>query len=124
VTAASEDAFDTRRLFALLGGERVLAILEYLDARGPRQTSEIQAHLRASDTNKVVRPLRRMEEFGLVTRLVDEDRHVRTGLTDLGLSLVRRTAGLAAWLEGHRDEIEAARDRFHGIREHSAHRWD
>lgn len=115
MSAFAEDPFDTRRLFALLGGERVLAILEYLEAHGPRLTSEIQAHLEVSDTNKVVRPLRRMEEFGLVSRVVDGDRHVRTGLTDLGRSLTRRTADLATWLEGHRDEIEAARDRFHGI---------
>ena len=97
----------------LLNMKRALQILDYLGARGPRRTSEIGEELGERSTTQLARPLKRLEEFGLVTRGVDRARHVTNELTPLGRSLMGELGGLRRWVNDHESELDAARDRYY-----------
>ena len=62
--------------------------------------------------------LRGLERDGIVERTVRPTNppQVEYALTKLGESLLAPVTGLASWAQGHRSEIEHARDAFDGKR--------
>lgn len=108
--AASEPV---RQALEVVGDKWVADVLDRLST-GPLRYSELHQGIRSVSTSVLTRTLRRMERDGLINRAVRPavPPEVEYSITLLGASLDEPLTTLAAWADGHLDQVAAARRRY------------
>jgi DNA-binding HxlR family transcriptional regulator len=88
----------------------IVALLGY----GPHRFSELKRSIEGISQRMLTLTLRNLERDGLLTRTVFPTIPPRVDyeLTPLGHTLLEPVQALASWAEAHREEMQAARDRF------------
>jgi DNA-binding HxlR family transcriptional regulator len=92
---------------------RILAML----SRGPATFPVIERALESSNSRISREHFQKLARDGMTERVVAsiEPIVIQHCLTPMGAELAKHAAALVDWLDGHRDEVEAARER------HKAH---
>lgn len=95
-------------------GDKWSVLLIGMLGDGPLRFTELKRRVEGISQRMLTLTLRGLERDGLVTRTVFASVPPRVDyeLTSLGRTLLEPVRGLAAWAEGHRADIQAARDRF------------
>lgn len=90
-----------------------LAVLEEL-CDAPRRFNELRRLVPGVTAKSLTATLRRLERNGVVERRVLADRPVAVEyrMTPLGKSLREPVDALLRWTAEHRDDVDAARERF------------
>jgi DNA-binding HxlR family transcriptional regulator len=119
-TASTDGRFDvlsaacpTRQVINRIGDRWSLLVLYALEARTLRH-AELQRTVEGISQKMLTQTLRGLERDGLVNRRVypTVPPKVEYSLTDLGLSLSGRIAGIRAWAYDHMGDIEDSRRGF------------
>ena len=81
---------------------------------GPQRFNTLRRSLAGISQRILTSTLRGLERDGIVTRTVfpTNPPMVEYALTVLGRSLLKPVAALAVWAQGHRAEIQAAREAY------------
>ena len=95
-------------------GDKWSVLIVAMLQQGPRRFSELKRAIEGISQRMLTLTLRGLERDGLVTRTVfpSVPPRVDYALTPLGETLLEPVLALAAWAGEHREDIQAARDRF------------
>ena len=95
-------------------GDKWSVLIVALLQHGPQRFSELKRSIEGISQRMLTLTLRGLERDGLVTRTVlpSIPPRVDYALTPLGQTLLEPVLAIAAWAEQHREDIQAARDRF------------
>ena len=95
-------------------GDKWSVLLIGILGDGPLRFTELKHRVEGISQRMLTLTLRGLERDGLVTRTVFATVPPRVDyeLTPLGRTLLEPVNGLAAWADGHRADIQGARDRF------------
>lgn len=95
-------------------GDKWSVLIVGLLQQGPLRFSELKRAIEGISQRMLTLTLRGLERDGLVTRTVFPSIPPRVdyALTPLGETLLEPVLALAAWAGEHREDIQAARDRF------------
>jgi DNA-binding HxlR family transcriptional regulator len=95
-------------------GDKWSVLIVAMLQQGPRRFSELKRAIEGISQRMLTLTLRGLERDGLVTRTVlpSIPPRVDYALTPLGETLLQPVLALAAWAGDHREDIQAARDRF------------
>ncbi|HVG61795.1 MAG TPA: helix-turn-helix domain-containing protein [Hyalangium sp.] len=95
-------------------GDKWSVLVIALLGDGPQRFSELRRSIEGISQRMLTLTLRGLERDGLVTRTVFPTIPPRVdyALTRLGRTLLEPVRALSAWAEKHREEIQAARDKF------------
>jgi len=95
-------------------GDKWSVLIVALLQQGPQRFSELKRAIEGISQRMLTLTLRGLERDGLVTRTVfpSVPPRVDYALTPLGETLLEPVLALAAWAGEHREDIQAARDRF------------
>ena len=106
-----------REVLKLVGDKWSVLVVGLL-GEGSQRFSELRRSIEGISQRMLTLTLRGLERDGLVTRTVFPTIPPRVdyALTPLGRTLLEPVRALAAWAEAHREELEAARERFDGKR--------
>jgi DNA-binding HxlR family transcriptional regulator len=99
------------RLVLELIADKWTTLVIYLLSHGTRRYGELQREVGGISQKMLTQTLRRLEEDGLVRRVVYPEVPPRTeySLTELGETLREPLGGLCAWAVKHFHEVEKAR---------------
>lgn len=99
------------RLVLDLIADKWTTLVIYLLSHGTRRYGELQREVGGISQKMLTQTLRRLEEDGLVRRVVYPEVPPRTeySLTELGETLRAPLGGLCAWAVKHYHEVEKAR---------------
>jgi DNA-binding HxlR family transcriptional regulator len=102
-----------REVLNLVGDKWSVQVVGTL-GRGPLRFSELKRRIERISQRMLTLTLRGLERDGLLTRTVTPTIPPRVDyeLTELGRTLLEPVRALARWAASHREEIQAARDRF------------
>jgi DNA-binding HxlR family transcriptional regulator len=100
----------SRRVLELIADKWTILVI-YVLARGTRRYGQIQRDIGGITQKMLTQTLRRMEEDGLVTRIIYPviPPKVEYTLTELGKTLLEPLSAICRWAETHLDEVEQAR---------------
>ncbi len=106
-----------REVLKLVGDKWSVLVVGLL-GEGSQRFSELRRSIEGISQRMLTLTLRGLERDGLVTRTVFPTIPPRVdyALTPLGRTLLEPVRALAAWAEAHREEMQAARERFDGKR--------
>lgn len=95
-------------------GDKWSVLVISLLGDGPRRFNELRRMIEGISQRMLTLTVRGLERDGLVTRTVFPTIPPRVdyALTPLGKKLLEPVSVLAQWAEAHREQIQAARDRF------------
>jgi DNA-binding HxlR family transcriptional regulator len=95
-------------------GDKWSVLVIALLGNGPLRFSELKRSIEGISQRMLTLTLRGLERDGLVTRTMFPTIPPRVdyALTRLGRTLLEPVRALATWAEKHREEIQAARDKF------------
>jgi DNA-binding HxlR family transcriptional regulator len=95
-------------------GDKWSVLVIALLGNGPQRFSELKRSIEGISQRMLTLTLRGLERDGLVTRTMFPTIPPRVdyALTRLGRTLLEPVRALATWAEKHREEIQAARDKF------------
>lgn len=95
-------------------GDKWSVLVVALLQQGPQRFSALKRAIEGISQRMLTLTLRGLERDGLVTRTVFPSipPRVEYALTPLGETLLAPVLALAAWATDHREDIQAARDRF------------
>ena len=107
------DCLAAREVLNRVGDKWSVAVVGLL-GEGPVRFSEIKRSIEGISQRMLTLTLRGLERDGLLTRTVYPTipPRVEYALTALGKTLLEPVRALATWAQKHRQEIQAARDRF------------
>lgn len=107
------DCLAAREVLNRVGDKWSVAVVGLL-GEGPVRFSEIKRSIEGISQRMLTLTLRGLERDGLITRTVFPTipPRVEYALTTLGKTLLEPVRALATWAQKHRQEIQAARDRF------------
>jgi DNA-binding HxlR family transcriptional regulator len=99
------------RLVLDLIADKWTTLVIYLLSKGTRRYGELQREVGGISQKMLTQTLRRLEEDGLVRRVVYPEVPPRTeySLTELGLTLREPLGALCQWAVAHYHEVEKAR---------------
>jgi DNA-binding HxlR family transcriptional regulator len=102
-----------REVLNIVGDKWSVLVVERL-GREPRRFSELKRSIEGISQRMLTLTLRNLERDGLLTRTVFPTIPPRVdyALTPLGRTLLEPVQALAAWALAHREQMQAARDRF------------
>jgi DNA-binding HxlR family transcriptional regulator len=102
-----------REVLNLVGDKWSVLVVSLLGG-GTHRFSELRRTVDGISQRMLTLTLRNLERDGLVTRTVFPTIPPRVdyALTPLGRTLLQPVRGLLAWAEHHREDMQAARDRF------------
>lgn len=109
----SENCMAAREVLNIVGDKWSVLVVERL-GREPRRFSELKRSIEGISQRMLTLTLRNLERDGLLTRTVFPTIPPRVdyALTPLGRTLLEPVQALAAWALAHREQMQAARDRF------------
>jgi DNA-binding HxlR family transcriptional regulator len=112
-----EGCVAVREVLNLVGDKWTVQVVVTLGA-GPLRFGELKLRIERISQRMLTLTLRSLERDGLVTRTVTPTIPPRVDyeLTKLGRTLLDPVRALAKWAGRHREEIQAARDRFDAVR--------
>jgi DNA-binding HxlR family transcriptional regulator len=95
-------------------GDKWSVLLIRMLGAGPLRFNELKHRVEGISQRMLTLTLRGLERDGLVTRTVFATVPPRVDyeLTPLGRTLLVPVQALASWADGHREDIQNARDRF------------
>jgi DNA-binding HxlR family transcriptional regulator len=95
-------------------GDKWSVLIVMLLSDGPKRFTELKRSIEGISQRMLTLTLRSLERDGLISRTVTPSIPPRVdyALTPLGQSLKEPVMALGQWAYGHRDEIDAARQRF------------
>ena len=95
-------------------GDKWSVLIVGMLKQGPMRFSDLRRSIAGLSQRMLTLTLRGLERDGLVTRTVIPTNPPRVdyALTQLGETLLEPVVALAQWAEAHRQDIQAARDRF------------
>lgn len=104
-----------REVLKLVGDKWSVLVVSLL-GEGSQRFTELKRSIEGISQRMLTLTLRGLERDGLVTRTVFPTIPPRVdyALTPLGQTLLEPVRALSTWAETHREEIQAARDRFDG----------
>jgi DNA-binding HxlR family transcriptional regulator len=104
------DFADARTAVQLVASKWALPVLAALST-GPRRHGDLLRTIGSGLVEKVLtQTLRRMEDDGLVTRVLLDGEAIGYALTPLGQSMFMPLAGMSWWTQVHRDELPPHRN--------------
>jgi len=106
-------ACPTRMVLDLIA-DKWTALVVYLLSGGTKRYGELQRDVGGISQKMLTQTLRRLEQDGLVKRVVfpEVPPHTEYSLTPLGLSLKEPLRGLSQWAIEHLHEVEKARKAY------------
>jgi DNA-binding HxlR family transcriptional regulator len=109
----SDHCIAVRNVLDRVGDKWSVLVISLL-GEGPRRFNELKRLVEGISQRMLTLTLRGLERDGLVTRTVFPTIPPRVdyALTPLGEQLLAPVNALAQWAEAHREQIQAARDRF------------
>jgi DNA-binding HxlR family transcriptional regulator len=82
---------------------------------GPKRFSQLKRRIKDISSRMLILTLKKLERDGIVVRTAATQR-IDYRLTELGLTFLEPVILLLAWADGHRPEVEAARERYDATR--------
>jgi DNA-binding HxlR family transcriptional regulator len=112
-TRFDSDCLATREILTLVGDKWSVLVIVNL-GQGTMRFSDIKRAIEGISQRMLTLTLRNLEREGLVTRTVlpTTPPRVDYALTRLGETLLEPVSALAVWAQGHRAEVQRARESF------------
>ncbi len=108
------DRCPIRDVLERLGDRWTMLVLFVLEDRGTLRFSVLKSHIGDISQRMLAQTLRRLEQDGLVSRLVHATVPPRVdyALTPLGQSFLKPMHGLLDWAQAHHQDVNAAREAY------------